>query len=107
MAINQNPEIDILFKALSSHTRRNIILQLIQQDLTIQKIANKNHISKQAASKQKKILAKSGILKENKSGREKYCTINPEALIKIKHYIEHMEYFWDNKLRNLKIIIED
>lgn len=107
MEVNENKEIDMIIKAISSKTRRNIIIQLLEEDMTINSIANKNNISKQAASKQKNILLKSRVINERKSGRETYCRINPESINKLKEYINQLEKFWDKRLDNLKNIIED
>ena len=101
-----NPGFDKIIGAFSSATRRNIILQLFEEDMTVNQIADKNHITKQAASKQKNILAESGIIKEMKSGRHVYCRINPEALTALKEYINTLESFWENRLGKLKDLVE-
>lgn len=75
--------------------------------MTVNSIAGKNNISKQAASKQKNILAESGIIKERKSGRETYCSINPESIKMLDNYINQLKEFWDQRLHNLKKLIEE
>ncbi|NIP37855.1 MAG: helix-turn-helix transcriptional regulator [Candidatus Dadabacteria bacterium] len=101
-----NSRFDKVIGAFSSATRRNIILQLFEEDMTVNQIADKNKITKQAASKQKNILARSGIIKERKSGRELYCSINPQALIIIKDYVNQLESFWEKRLHKLKDLVE-
>ncbi len=106
MTVNENPEIGKVIGAFSSATRRKIIFQLLEGDMTVKTIADKNQITKQAASKQKNILAESGIIKERKSGRELYCSINPQALTIMKDYVSRMEIFWDRRLNKLKDLVE-
>ncbi len=109
--IYENPTTDSQFEkvigAFSSATRRKIILQLFEEDMTVNAIAEKNNITKQAASKQKNILAESGIITQRKSGRQVYCSINPQVLTTIKDYVRQLESFWDKRLHKLKDLIEE
>lgn len=106
MTHTQTLDLEEVFHALASNTRRKILTQLAGMELTVQSLADKNNISKQAVSKQLKILSKSGLVKERRSGREKYCRFDPEPLGNLRRYLDELENFWDEKLNNLKNQIE-
>ncbi|MEQ9618771.1 MAG: metalloregulator ArsR/SmtB family transcription factor [Deltaproteobacteria bacterium] len=106
MIDTQTRDLEEVFHALASDTRRKILTQLANRELTVQSLADRNDISKQAVSKQLKILSKSGLIKERRSGREKYCRFDPEPLGSLRRYLDELENFWDEKLNNLKNHIE-
>lgn len=106
MIDNQTVDLEEVLNALASDTRRKILNQLANRELTVQNLADRNNISKQAVSKQLKILTKSRLVKERRSGREKYCRFDPEPLGKLRRYLDELENFWDEKLNNLKNHIE-
>lgn len=103
---NQTADMEEVFHALASDTRRKILIQLADREQTVQNLAYKNNISKQAVSKQLKILTKSGLVRQRRSGREKYCRFDPEPLGSMRQYLDELESFWDEKLNNLKNQIE-
>lgn len=106
MIDNQSAGLEEVFHALASGTRRKILAQLASGEETVQDLAEKNNITKQAVSKQLKILLKSGLIKERRSGREKYCRFDPGPLDSMRRYLDELESFWEEKLNNLKNHIE-
>jgi DNA-binding transcriptional ArsR family regulator len=106
MVANQIVNLDSVFNAMASSTRRKILVQLAQEELTVQDLAYKNKISKQAVSKQVTILVKSGLIKQRKSGRQKYCRLDPEPLGKFRKYLDQLDTYWAEKLKSLKKKIE-
>jgi len=75
----KNP-LDLAFSALADQTRRAILRQLLEQDLTVKQVAQTYAMSLAAVSKHLQVLSKAGLVRQVKQGREKICQLEPNAL---------------------------
>ena len=100
--VDYNAELtDRVFYALSNETRRNILLELTQRDLTVNELADKYDMSLQGVSKHIHVLVKSGLVTQKKQGRAKYCKFNDQHLSKISELLEQYRVFWEKRLEAL------
>ncbi len=76
---SKNP-LDLAFSALADQTRRAILRQLLEQDLTVKQVAQTYDMSLAAVSKHLQVLSKAGLVRQVKQGREKICQLEPNAL---------------------------
>lgn len=76
---SKNP-LDITFAALADQTRRAILSQLLEQDLTVKQVAETYEMSLAAVSKHLQVLTRAGLVRQIKQGREKICQLEPNAL---------------------------
>ena len=76
---SKNP-LDLAFSALADQTRRAILRQLLEQDLTVKHVAETYEMSLAAISKHLQVLSKAGLVRQVKQGREKICQLEPNAL---------------------------
>jgi len=106
MVENSNLRLDALFGALSDQTRRTILLMLLEGDLTVKDIAAPFEMSLAAVSKHIQILAKAGLLTQHKSGREKWCRLDPNALKPAAFWLESYGQFLDDSFDLLEQLIE-
>ncbi len=96
------------FAAIADPTRRAIIDLLAKDKKTVNQIADHfEHISRQAVSKQIKYLEESGLLKQEKNGREKYCFVALDHLEAVNQWISQYERFWTNKLDRLDTYLRE
>ncbi len=72
--------LDLAFSALADQTRRAILRQLLEQDLTVKHVAGTYEMSLAAVSKHLQVLIKAGLVRQIKQGREKICQLEPNAL---------------------------
>lgn len=96
-----------IFQGIADPTRREIILLLSKNDLTINKVAENYNISRPAVSKHIKILEQCGLVQIKQQGRKRYCSINPAPLKEVYQWLEHFDQFWDQKLNSLKTFVEE
>jgi len=96
-----------VFQAISDPIRREIILLLTEDKLTLNGVADNFKISRPAISKHVKILEECGLVKINQEGRERYCTVNPEPLNEVYDWLGYFDKFWDKKLNALKKLLEE
>lgn len=91
------------FAAIADPTRRQILTELSLKPMTINEIATRfEDVSRQAVSKQVKFLENSGLLKIEKIGRERYCTLHLAPLREVNDWVTELEKFWEQKLDNLE-----
>ena len=106
MVDNSNSSLDALFASLSDQTRRAILLKLLEGDLTVKELAEPFDMSLAAVSKHIQTLVKAGVITQHKSGREKWCKLEMDALKPAAFWIESYGQFIDDGFELLEQIIE-
>ncbi len=72
--------LDIVFSALADPTRRAILSMLLEDDMAVTDVAEPFEMSLAAISKHLAILARAGLVSQEKRGRVKWCKLEPDAL---------------------------
>jgi DNA-binding transcriptional ArsR family regulator len=100
-------KIDDVFSALADQNRRQILMMLAADKMTVNSIANKFEISRPAISKHLRILLNTSLVVPIQKGRERYYQLNVGPLNEVKHWLEFYDKFWDEKLHLLKNLVEN
>ena len=79
---------------------------LLEGDLTVKDLAKPFEMSLAAVSKHIQILVKAGLITQHKSGREKWCKLELDALKPAAIWIESYGQFIDDSFELLEKIIE-
>lgn len=87
-----------VFQAIADPVRRNIIDMLVEEELTVNAIADKFEISRPAISKHIKILNECDLVVIHQHGRERFCKIKPESLFEIADWVGKYRKLWEGKL---------
>lgn len=96
-----------VYAAIADPTRRKLLELLLDQEQSISALTRYFSISRVAISKHLNVLEEAGLVHERKVGREHRYQINPEPLREAHDWLARYEQFWDEKLANLKALIED
>jgi DNA-binding transcriptional ArsR family regulator len=80
MARNEALNLDLIFAALADRTRRAILTELLARDLTVGELAEPFSTSLAAISKHIHILARAGLVGQERSGRVVTCRLLPDGL---------------------------
>ena len=100
-------KIDDVFSALADTNRRQILMMLSNNTLSVNSIAGKFKISRPAISKHLKILVNTKLVVPGRRGRERYYKINVEPLNEVRDWLNFYDKFWDKKLNQLKNYMEE
>lgn len=73
-------ELDLIFAALADPTRRAILSTLMVRDRTVGELADPHEMSLAAISKHLQVLARAGLLAQERSGRVVTCRALPDGL---------------------------
>ena len=87
-----------VYQAIADPVRRDIIGLLSQQPLNLNSLASNFEISRPAISKHIKILQECGLVNTRKAGRERYCTIQAEALSEVADWVDQFRALWEFRL---------
>ena len=101
--LKPNPD---AFQAIADPGRRQILMLLTAQKLSINALADNFEISRPAVSKHVKILYEAGFITISDVGRERYCELNPQGFEEVKNWITYFEGFWNSKLMKLEKLLD-
>lgn len=73
-------DLDVIFAALADPTRRAILSALMDGDRTVGELAEPHEMSLAAISKHLQVLARAGLLAQERSGRAVTCRALPDGL---------------------------
>ena len=80
MSREDGPDLDLIFAALGDPTRRAMLTALYAGDRTVGELAGPHAMSLAAVSKHLQILARAGLVRQEKSGRQVSCRAIPDGL---------------------------
>ncbi len=72
--------LDTVFAALADPTRRQILALLLEDDMAVTDVAEPFGMSLAAISKHLGVLARAGLISQERRGRVKWCRLEPDAL---------------------------
>ena len=102
MVDNESKQLDGIFHALSNSTRRQIVLELTKKDLTVNELAEKYDMTVQGVSKHIQVLVRSGLVTQQRAGRQRHCSFKYEAIEDVSELIQRYRAFWEARLDALE-----
>ena len=97
--------LDQTILALSDPTRRELIRRLAREPLRAGDLANGFSVSRPAICKHTRLLARAGLIRAKKSGRERIYELSPNGGKAVKDMIQQLEamsHLWDIALEAFK-----
>lgn len=101
-----NQQLQQSFRALGDPTRRQILIQLSSEDLTIAEVSDKFDLSRTAVRKHLAILEEGNLITVTPRGKERVNQLNADGLKTTSEWFNYFNQFWDTKLETLKNAIE-
>ena len=106
--VEKGPAIDSVFRALGDPTRLAMIERLAKGPQTIGELAEPLDMTLAGASKHVGVLESAGLIRREKRGRARVCTLMPANLEAARQWVERYSAFWNERLDALeKAIRED
>lgn len=94
------------FRALGDPTRRAILMQLCQDDLTITEVVAKFDLTRTAVRKHLTILEEGNLITVTPRGKERVTKLNPSGVKSTAEWFRYFDQFWDTALDSLKNAID-
>ena len=99
--LNQMNELDRLFHALADPARRAIVERLSRGPATVSELAKPLPMSLPAAMQHLGVLEEAGLVRSEKIGRSRTCSIDPRALSQAELWINARRTEWEHRLDRL------
>ncbi|MDP3492250.1 MAG: metalloregulator ArsR/SmtB family transcription factor [Hyphomonadaceae bacterium] len=93
--------LDRTFHALSDPTRRAMVQRLSRGPASVSELAKPLAISLPAVMQHLQVLEGSGLVRSEKTGRVRTCSVEPKMLTLAEHWIAERRAQWERKLDRL------
>lgn len=100
------PTLDV-FQVVADPSRRQMLLLLSKDSLTINSLAENFDMSRPAVSKHIKILHTAGFISIQDMGRERHCTLKQDGFNALHEWLRYFDQFWTAKLKNLENLLNN
>ena len=101
-----NQSLQSSFRALGDPTRRQILMELCQEDMSISEVVNKFELTRTAVRKHLTILEEGNLITVIPKGKERITRINPAGIKLTADWFNYFDQFWDSALSSLKQAVE-
>jgi DNA-binding transcriptional ArsR family regulator len=96
-----------LFAALGDRTRLRLVAHLCNSGpASIVDLTAGQSVSRQAVTKHLQVLARAGLARSRRRGRERVWRIEPRRLDDARHWLARISSQWDEGLGRLKAMVE-
>jgi len=105
-----DPETELLdrvFFALSDPVRRAILEKLDEGSLLVSEVAEPFAISLQAVSRHIQVLARAGLVRQERSGRISRCSLDAGPIFAASLWMNRYSKYWQAQFDLLAVTLED
>jgi len=99
--LNQSPDLDRLFSALADPARRTMVERLSRGPAAVSELAEPLPMSLPAVMQHLGVLEAAGLVRSEKAGRVRTCSIEPAALSLAEQWISARRSEWAQRLDRL------
>lgn len=93
------------FQVIADPSRRQMLMMLTKNSMTINSLAENFDMSRPAVSKHIKILYGAGFITIKDIGRERHCVLKKDGFDELQGFIDFFDNFWTSRLRKLQDIL--
>lgn len=95
------------FQVIADPGRRQMLMLLSKDSLTINSLAQNFDMSRPAVSKHIKILNNAGFITIQDIGRERHCSLKQDGFDALHEWLKYFDQFWTSKLKNLENLLNN
>lgn len=99
--VNNQAVLDHVFHALSDPTRRAIVERLTRGPASVSELAAPMDMSLAAVMQHLQVLEDSRLVRTQKQGRVRTCTVDPEVLARAEAWLTGRRTFWETQFDRL------
>src|ERR1051326_7375717 len=93
------------FQVIADPSRRQMLIMLSKDSLTINSLAQNFDMSRPAVSKHIKILYGAGFISIKDIGRERHCVLKKDGFDELQSFINFFDNFWTSRLKKLQDLL--
>jgi len=95
------PAIDRVFHSLGDATRRAMVERISQGPVSVSRLAEPYNMTLAAVMQHLQVLEESGLVKTEKTGRVRTCSMDPAGLATLERWVAARRSVWDKRLDRL------
>jgi DNA-binding transcriptional ArsR family regulator len=99
--LKQETPLDLMFQALADPARRGMVERLCRGPATVSELAAPLPMSLPAVVQHLKVLESSGLVRSEKTGRVRTCSIDLAALDNAERWLSERRSTWERRLDRL------
>ncbi len=107
VVFRQDAALDLAFQALADPSRRAMVDRLAQGPASVSELAKPLAMSLPAVMQHLAVLEASGLVKSQKVGRVRTCSIEPKALSRAEQWIAERRALWERRLDRLGQFLDE
>ena len=104
--LNYQESLDPLFHALADPSRRAMVERLSRGPASVSELAEPLPMSLPAVVQHLQVLEASGLVRSEKTGRVRTCSIEPAAMRAVESWITELRTIWERRLDRLGEYLE-
>ena len=93
------------FQVIADPSRRQMLVMLSKDSMTINSLAENFDMSRPAVSKHIKMLYEAGFISIKGIGRHRHCILKQDGFNEVQEFIDYFDKFWTSKLQRLESIL--
>ena len=105
--LNHQAALDRVFHALADPTRRAMVERLSRGPASVSELAAPMAMSLAAVMQHLQVLEESRLVRTEKQGRVRTCTIDPDMLAHAEAWFTSRRTFWENQLDRLGAMLAE
>lgn len=103
----QSASLDLAFQALADPSRRAMVDRLARGPVSVSELAKPFAMSLPAVMQHLAVLESSGLVRTQKVGRVRTCSIEPKALGQAEQWIAERRALWERRLDRLGQFLDE
>jgi DNA-binding transcriptional ArsR family regulator len=104
--LNESARLDLASQALADPTRRGMLARLSRGPASVSELAKPLPMSLPAVLQHLQLLEASGLVRSEKKGRVRTCSIEPKAMSAAERWIGEQRAIWEGRLDRLENFLE-
>ena len=100
------PDLDLVFQALADPSRRSMVERLSRGPASVSQLAEPLAMSLPAVVQHLQVLEASGLVRTQKIGRVRSCTLDTSAMSQAERWINDRRTLWERRLDRLGDLLE-
>ncbi len=104
--LDQSPQLDRIFQALSDPTRRAVLDRLTQGPASVSELAAPFDSTLAAIVQHVQVLEASGLIATEKIGRTRTCRVSADAVARAERWLSERRARWEARFDRLGALLE-
>jgi DNA-binding transcriptional ArsR family regulator len=104
--LNHQPDLNLVFHALSDPHRRGMVERLSQGPMSVTALAQPLPLSLPAVMQHLQVLQAAGLVSSEKVGRVRTCSVRPDILASVENWINGCRAEWVSRLDRLGVYLD-